>query len=114
MSRNDEADAAEIPRLLNVLPQGTLDAVVAGHTHFKVQDIVNGTPVIESGAYGKVVGVLHIFKNHSQPPKFDPFIDVVESKNEPDVTALMQPYRDNNPRAFGSEKTCLKTDLQIY
>ncbi|MGE0784535.1 MAG: bifunctional UDP-sugar hydrolase/5'-nucleotidase [Sandaracinaceae bacterium] len=46
----------EIFQVLEALPPRTLDAVVAGHTHHAVAHRVNGTPVIQSNAYGVAFG----------------------------------------------------------
>lgn len=53
-------DDHEIMRVLNALPRGTLDAFVAGHTHQYMSHVVNGVPVIESGAYGAAIGRIEI------------------------------------------------------
>ncbi len=47
---------AEIVRLLHELPRGTLDAVVAGHTHAGLAHVVDGVPVIESLWGGRAFG----------------------------------------------------------
>lgn len=93
----EEGGYAEILRLLRTLPKGTLDAVVAGHTHKRAQEVVNGTPIIEAEANGKTVGVLRLAaaKKASQPAyEFEPFIDVPAAGNVQDITALLKPYRD--------------------
>lgn len=46
----------EVMRLLDALPKGTVDGVVAGHTHQFMANMVDGVPVIESGAYGLAFG----------------------------------------------------------
>jgi 2',3'-cyclic-nucleotide 2'-phosphodiesterase (5'-nucleotidase family) len=46
----------EIMRLANALPEGTVDAIVAGHTHDGMANRVHGTPIIESFSYGKDFG----------------------------------------------------------
>ncbi|MDB4931936.1 MAG: 5-nucleotidase, partial [Myxococcaceae bacterium] len=42
--------------LARALPPGTVDALVAGHTHQGVAHVVNGVPVIESYANGQAFG----------------------------------------------------------
>ena len=49
-------DDQEIVRLARSLPVGTLDAVVAGHTHAAIAHFVNGIPVLESYANGRAFG----------------------------------------------------------
>ena len=87
-------DRAEILRLLNELPRGTLDAVVGGHTHLLAQEAINGTPVIEAGTGARSVGVLHLEGLHgSLRVRFEPFMPVPDTASEPDVTAVLKPYR---------------------
>lgn len=52
--------SGEIFAMLRELPPGTLDGVIAGHTHAHVGHYVNGTPVIESGSYGTRFGILEL------------------------------------------------------
>jgi len=49
---------AEIFSMLEELPPGTVDAVVAGHVHRPVGHFVHGTPVIETSALGRSFGVI--------------------------------------------------------
>jgi 5'-nucleotidase len=50
----------EIFAMLNQLPPGTVDAVVAGHTHRGVGHFVHGTPVIETSALGRSFGLISL------------------------------------------------------
>ncbi|MCA9610841.1 MAG: 5'-nucleotidase C-terminal domain-containing protein, partial [Myxococcales bacterium] len=50
-----EADQ-EIFEVARALPEGTVDAIVAGHTHQAVSHVVNGIPIIESYSYGRAFG----------------------------------------------------------
>ncbi len=47
-------------RLLRNLPAGTIDAVVAGHSHQIVHHWVAGVPVIEGGAFGRFFNVIYL------------------------------------------------------
>jgi 5'-nucleotidase len=47
---------AEIFSVARALPKGTVDAIVAGHTHQGVAETVNGVPIIESFSYGRAFG----------------------------------------------------------
>ncbi|MDC0711351.1 bifunctional UDP-sugar hydrolase/5'-nucleotidase [Stigmatella sp. ncwal1] len=51
----------ELPELLQALPPGTLDAVVAGHTHQPLGHFIQGTPVIESRENGRSFGTIELF-----------------------------------------------------
>jgi 5'-nucleotidase len=50
-----EADQ-EIFRVARALPAGSIDAIVAGHTHQFVAHFVNGIAIVESGSYGRAFG----------------------------------------------------------
>ncbi|MGQ0506082.1 MAG: bifunctional metallophosphatase/5'-nucleotidase [Myxococcaceae bacterium] len=56
-----DAKHGEIFELLAALPPGTLDAVVAGHTHAAMGHFVNGVPVIETWGYGRALGLIELF-----------------------------------------------------
>ena len=46
----------EIMELAAALPEGTVDAIVAGHTHQGMAHRVRGIPIIESFSYGRAFG----------------------------------------------------------
>ncbi|MCP3057724.1 bifunctional metallophosphatase/5'-nucleotidase [Myxococcus sp. K38C18041901] len=60
ISSCDRGDS-EIIEMLEALPEGTLDAVVAGHTHQPVGHFVRGTPVIETSGRGRAFGLVELF-----------------------------------------------------
>lgn len=70
LSKNDtqgECNSAdEMVRLLESLPPGTLDGVVSGHSHQIVHHWVGGVPVIQSGALGKYIHLIHLTYDWSQ------------------------------------------------
>jgi len=49
-------DTSEIFRLARELPRGTLQAIVAGHTHGTVAHFVNGVPIVSVGSFGAQFG----------------------------------------------------------
>jgi 5'-nucleotidase len=51
----------EVMGLLETLPPGTLDAVIAGHTHQPLGHFIQGTPVIESRENGRYFGTIELF-----------------------------------------------------
>lgn len=55
-----DLDAGEIFEMMKGLPEGTLDAVVAGHTHQQIGHVVNGTPVMQSWALGRYFGLIEL------------------------------------------------------
>lgn len=50
----------EIFEFLRALPRGTVDLVVAGHTHAVMGHFVHGTPVIESGGMGRTFSLAEL------------------------------------------------------
>ncbi|MFY2559322.1 bifunctional metallophosphatase/5'-nucleotidase [Corallococcus terminator] len=85
----DRGDS-EIVELLETLPEGTLDAVVAGHTHQPVGHFIRGTPVIETSGRGRAFGLVEIF------------VDPVTRKVLPERTLLQ-----------GSIPVCARVDATL-
>jgi len=56
----------ELVRLLKSLPSGTVDAVVAGHSHQVVHHWVAGVPVIQAGTRNQVFNLLSITYDWNQ------------------------------------------------
>lgn len=52
--------SGDIISLARELPPGTVDAIVAGHTHQPVEAVVNGIPIVEARSSGTAVGVLDL------------------------------------------------------
>ena len=89
-------DYAEVPALLKGLELGSLDAVVAGHTHIRSQETIANTPVLQAGLNGETVGVLHLNRNKgtkSFQAQFEPFVDTQALDQNAEVIALLSPYR---------------------
>jgi 5'-nucleotidase len=51
----------EIIALVEALPPGTLDAVVAGHTHQPMGHFIGGVPVIETSGLARSLGVVELY-----------------------------------------------------
>jgi 5'-nucleotidase len=51
---------AEITSFLQKIPPGTVDAVLSGHSHTVVHHWVRGVPVIQSGARGHFLHLVHL------------------------------------------------------
>jgi 5'-nucleotidase len=51
----------EIYSVLDALPAGTLDAVIAGHTHQAMGHFLHGVPVIETYGLGRSFGYIELF-----------------------------------------------------
>jgi 5'-nucleotidase len=56
----------EIVQLLRSLPTGTVDGLVAGHTHEIVHHWIGEVPVIEGGAHSRYTNVLYLTYDWSQ------------------------------------------------
>ncbi|XXF80096.1 bifunctional UDP-sugar hydrolase/5'-nucleotidase [Myxococcaceae bacterium GXIMD 01537] len=56
-----ETQDGEIYAMLDGLPPGTLDALVAGHTHQPMGHFLNGVPVIETTGQGRAFGIVELF-----------------------------------------------------
>jgi 5'-nucleotidase len=67
---------SEMYELLSSIPPGTLDAVIAGHTHAPMGHFINGTPVIETWGMGTHFGTI------------DLYLDPVRKTVLPDRTAI--------------------------
>lgn len=59
---------AEAFALARALPPGTIDALVAGHTHAGVAHVVNGVPIIEAFSYGTHLARVDLVLE-GQPPR---------------------------------------------
>jgi 5'-nucleotidase len=56
-----DLDSGEVFEMMKGLPENTLDAVVAGHTHAQIGHFIKGTPVIESWALGRSFGMIEFY-----------------------------------------------------
>lgn len=83
-----DADVGEVFGMMNALPPGTLDAVVAGHSHALLGHFINGTPVIESYSFGRAFGLVELFidpatkKVLAEQTAITPAIEVCETWDE--------------------------------
>ncbi|WP_044281554.1 bifunctional metallophosphatase/5'-nucleotidase [Myxococcus stipitatus] len=71
-----ERGDAEILDMLEAVPPGTVDAVVAGHTHQTMGHFFGGVPVIETNGLGRSLGVVELF------------VDPVSRKLQPSLTRI--------------------------
>jgi len=94
--RDGRACAAdgELQRLVRKLPAGTLDALVGGHTHELVADLVEGTAVVQAGAHGAFLSWVTLCEG--RPPEVHPPVRV--GPGEPFLGAV-QPL---DPRLAGA------------
>lgn len=59
-------DSDEMVRLLRSLPEGTVDAVISGHSHQIVHHWISNVPVIQAGAFGRYLNVIYLTYDWSQ------------------------------------------------
>lgn len=57
-------DYDELYRYLDSIPQGTVDLVVSGHTHTILHHWINGTPVIQAGAFNHYFNIATLTYDH--------------------------------------------------
>lgn len=55
-----EPSNGEIFAMMDAIPEGTLDAVIAGHTHAPMGHFLKGTPVVETTGMGKTFGMIDL------------------------------------------------------
>jgi 5'-nucleotidase len=80
--------------LVRNLPPGTIDAVIGGHSHIRIQEVINELPILQAGWQARVVGTLDVtFEGNSPRFKFGPFMPVPTRQAVPDITKVLQPYR---------------------
>lgn len=95
--------------VIRELPSGIVDAIVGGHSHIRVQQVLNGFPLIQTGISAQVVGVMHLNKKNGKvEARFEPFVPVSDRGVAFDVTKLMLPYRQtalNYKRRFIARTT---------
>lgn len=60
-----DLENGEVFELMRGVPEGTLDAVIAGHTHAALGHYVQGTPVIETTGLGRTFGIIELFVDPS-------------------------------------------------
>ena len=56
-------DPGEVIELAKSLPSGLVDAIVAGHTHATIANMVNGIPIVESVNTGRMFGRIDLTVN---------------------------------------------------
>ncbi|MFB6343473.1 bifunctional metallophosphatase/5'-nucleotidase [Saccharicrinis sp. FJH62] len=82
-----------------------IDAIISGHTHTRLDQplIYNGTPIVQTGAYGKGIGKLTLVKNNPSELKYE-LIPVTGERGENGMVETK----------IESQFTHLKDTLQKY
>jgi 5'-nucleotidase len=84
---------SDLFRLVEALPAGAVDAVVAGHTHALVNHRVAGVPVLQAGARAEVLGRLTVCAG--SPARFHRFLPLRgrgAPAPDPAVAAAVAPF----------------------
>lgn len=55
-----DLESGEVFQMLRGMPAGTVDAVIAGHTHQVLAHFVHGTPVVESNGLGRSFSMMEL------------------------------------------------------
>ncbi len=86
--RNDPDDCrGEIFELARAVGPGTLDAIVAGHTHSEVRTIVDGTPIVQARSSARAIGVIDLPLDGPITAPLRPEVrDVIPGRVRPDST----------------------------
>ncbi len=58
--QGDCSDQSELSKLLQKIPDGKIDAIIAGNQHHLVHHWINGIPVLQSGAMGMYYQLLYL------------------------------------------------------
>ncbi len=99
-------NSAEIFEVARQIAPGTVDAIVAGHTHKSVAQEVNGIAIIQSGAYGAAIASVDFELRSHTPPGYvrtiwpprpltaDTMLGNVRVQPSPSVAQLIQPAID--------------------
>ncbi|MCM2323788.1 MAG: bifunctional metallophosphatase/5'-nucleotidase [Oligoflexia bacterium] len=59
-------DKDEMVRLLRSLPEGTVDGVIAGHTHAIAHHWIAGVPIVQAGSFGRYFNVIYLTYDMNQ------------------------------------------------
>lgn len=107
VNKNDLCDKnGELYKVLNSIPPGTLDAVVAGHTHSKISNFVEDIPIIQSFGNGTHLGRLELY------------YDINKGSLVKDKTIIYQPTKlcheffDNTDDCYSKDKTVTYNNLK--
>ncbi len=107
---------SEIVAMLSQLPEGTVDAVIAGHTHHAMAHRIRGTAVIETHSYGRGFGRVDITYDRRAgrvarvkiyKPRF-----YCRSHASPDATCLPRPYEGQHVQPAANVSKALRPFLQ--
>ncbi len=95
--------------LIQEFPEGIVDAIVGGHSHIRVQQVLHGFPLVQTGISAHVVSVMVLTKKDGKvDARFEPLVPVPDTAVAFDVTKMMLPYRQmalNFKRRFIAKTT---------
>ncbi|HYX81168.1 MAG TPA: 5'-nucleotidase C-terminal domain-containing protein, partial [Gemmatimonadales bacterium] len=112
----------EILDVARQLDSGSVDLIVAGHTHWRVNTVVNGIPIVEAQSSARSIGVVDFVRTGAGGQRevraqlITPFVDQVK----PDVTLTealgrqQQAVRNITERVVGRLRFPLKREGDEY
>ncbi|MBX7114401.1 MAG: bifunctional metallophosphatase/5'-nucleotidase [Myxococcaceae bacterium] len=83
-----DLESGEVFQMLKEVPEGTVDAVIAGHTHQVMAHFIHGTPVVESAGLGRGFSMIELYvdpqkrKVMPEATRLVPTIGVCETVDE--------------------------------
>jgi len=110
----------EILDIARQLDSGSVDLIVAGHTHRRVSTVVNGIPIIEAGSSGRDIGVVDIVRSGGRrsvrAELVTPYADQVRADVElaDALSRQQQAVRNITERTVGRLKFPLKREGEEY
>jgi 5'-nucleotidase len=98
--------------VIKSLPPGSVDAVVGGHSHIRIQQVINGIPILQTGTGGQNVGVLHLIRDGDKRTfRFEPYIPVPDTAVAFDVTSTLLIYRQ---KAFQYKREVIGSTIGAF
>jgi len=110
----------EILDIARQLDSGSVDLIVAGHTHRRVSTVVNGIPIIEAGSSSRDIGVVDFVRSGGRrtvrAELVTPYADQVRADVElaDALSRQQQAVRNITERTVGRLKFPLKREGEEY
>jgi 2',3'-cyclic-nucleotide 2'-phosphodiesterase/3'-nucleotidase/5'-nucleotidase len=110
----------EIFDVARQLDSGSVDLIVAGHTHRRVSTVVNGIPIIEAGSSGRDIGMVDFVRSGGRrivrAELVTPYADQVRANVElaDALNRQQQAVRNITERTVGRLKFPLKREGEEY
>ena len=92
-----------------------INALVTGHTHFKISAIINGIPITQPGYQGEDVGLitLNLNKYKKVTEKKSQLIPSSTAKEEPNLKRMMTPWKQKTDQWLARPLCSIKGNMKI-